>query len=123
MPSSLGIFRSVTTTSNRPAASCSQRLLAVGGRDHLVALRGQIVGQGDAFDLFVVDDKDSHGSGCGRRSSGHRRLAFVGRVQDDGEGGALAQDAADFDPAAHLGDQHAAQAQAQAGAAASRPGW
>ena len=43
-----------------PGGELLERLLAVGGRDHLVPLRGQIVGQGDALDLFVVDDKDSH---------------------------------------------------------------
>ena len=61
MPSSLGIFRSVTTTSKRPCGELFEGFLAVGGRDHLVPLRGQIVGQGDAFDFFVVDDEDSHG--------------------------------------------------------------
>ncbi len=41
-----------------PGGELLEGLLAVGGRDHLVPLRGQIVGQGDAFDLFVVDDQD-----------------------------------------------------------------
>ena len=41
-----------------PGGQLVQRFLPVGGGDHLMPLRGQIVGQGDPFDLFVVDDKD-----------------------------------------------------------------
>ena len=51
---------SVTTTSNR-AAEAPNRFLAVRGGHDFMALGREVVGQGDAFDLFVVDDEDSHG--------------------------------------------------------------
>ena len=38
-------------------------LSAVGGGDDFVALGAEVVGQGDAFDLLVVDDEDFHGGG------------------------------------------------------------
>ncbi len=44
----------------RPGGEFFERFVAVGGRDDFVPLRRQIVGQGDALDLFVVDDKDFH---------------------------------------------------------------
>ncbi len=55
-----------------PGGELFEGFLAVGGGDHLVPLRGQIVGQGDAFDLFVVDDKDSHAFA----SHAHSRSTF-----------------------------------------------
>ena len=60
MPSTFGIFKSVTTTSNVARCEFLDGLLAVGRRDHLVPLRGQIVGQRHPLDLFVVDDEDFH---------------------------------------------------------------
>ena len=50
-------------------------LLAVGGGDHLVALGAEVVRQGDAFDLFVVNDQDFHGLVV----VSHLRRAFAAR--------------------------------------------
>ena len=161
----------------RPGAAC-QASCAVGGGDDLVSLRGQIVGQGDALDLFVVDNEDSHDGSPGNRTQcTSRRWQMRARTRGDSAGlsarrrkcdglpavashpdGALPKvgrpggqrailvgialqafqtrrsarlsttvkvvplpsDAADLDASAHLGDQHAAQAQAQARPARGR---
>ena len=61
MPSSLGIFRSVTTTSKRSGRRAVSRASSPSAAvDHLVALGRQVVGQGDPLDLFVVGDQDFH---------------------------------------------------------------
>ena len=45
-----------------PGGELLERFLAVGRGDDFMPLRGQIVGQRDPLDLFVVDDEDFHGS-------------------------------------------------------------